>query len=204
MINVLIVEDQVMLRDSLTKVFSDTKDIRVAGVSADANEAVEMARKLAPDIVLLDVILDNKTSGIDAAAHIKKAAAKTRIIIMTALPEITFLRAAKKAGADSFIYKNISSENLIGVIHNTMDGYSIYPANPPTKLPFNPDFTDVEIAILHQICLGKGRPEIAKEVGVSESSLKTIIRGICDKTGSDNIVQFAFYAAVNGFIVPEL
>jgi DNA-binding NarL/FixJ family response regulator len=203
-IKILIVEDQVMLRDSLAKIIGGQKDMRIAGLTGNSGDALELCRKRSVDLVLMDVLTENESSGITACAEIRERLPDTKVIIMTALPEITFIEAAKKAGAQSFVYKNIKSDDLLFAIRNTMAGYSMYPGHEPSGLPFNPSFTEKEIAVIRLVCQGKSRKEIAATAAMSESSVKAIIGDILDKTGFDSIMKFAVYAVANGFIAPNL
>ena len=203
MIRIIIIEDQVILRDSLEKLLDSKEDLQVVASSGDAEEALGLCKALSPDLVLMDVITGDKTSGIAAASRIRIELPRIKIIIITALPEITFVEAAKKAGVQSFIYKNIKSDVLISTIYNTMDGYSIYPTASPVKLAFNSSFTDREIAIIRLVCQTKNRKEIAKTLNISEGTVKASITEILNKTGFDSIMKFAVYAVANGLIIPQ-
>jgi len=118
---------------------------------------------------------------------------------MTALPEITFAEEARKAGAHSFIDKNMGNDHLFHVIRNTMKGYSIY-SSPQNHLPLNARFTEKEIAVIRLVCQGMARDEMAKNLSVSESMIKQHITSILDKTGFDSISKFAIYAVGEGLI----
>ena len=201
MINILIVEDQTMLRESLETLINSQNDMNVAGYSADAANAPELCRKLKPDLVLMDVVTKNYSNGINYAAEIRKELTDIKIVIMTALPEITFADEAKKAGAHSFMDKDMGNEHLLSVIRNTMKGYSTYSLRSE-RPHFADQFTEKEIAVLRLVCQGKTRSEVAKRMGMSEVRLKPVITSILDKSGYDNIMKFAVYAVSQGFIVP--
>ena len=200
MIKILIVEDQTMLRDSLEYVIGGQSDMEVAGVTDDASKAPELCRKLMPDLVLMDVITENDANGITFAAQIRQELPDIKIVIMTALPEITFIEEARKARAHSYIYKNAGNDHLFYVIRSTMKGIGIYPG-PEDKQPFAAQFTEKEIAVIRLVCRGKSRNEIVRELGLSESTIKPIITSILDKTGFDSISKFAIYAVSRGLIV---
>jgi DNA-binding NarL/FixJ family response regulator len=203
MIKILIVEDQAMLRESLEHVIGEQSDMEVAGSTDDAANAPELCRKLQPDLVLMDVVTKNNSSGITYTAHIRKEFPDIKIVIMTALPEITFAEEARKAGAHSFMDKDMGNDHLFHVIRNTMKGYSIY-SGPSDRLPFTARFTEKEIAVIRLVCQGMARDEMAAKLGVSESMIKQHITSILDKTGFDSISKFAIYAVGEGLIVPEL
>jgi DNA-binding NarL/FixJ family response regulator len=121
---------------------------------------------------------------------------------MTALPEITFIEEARKAGAHSYIYKNAGTEHLFYTIRSTMKGLGLYPGQTDSS-PFAIQFTEKEIAVVRLVCQGLSRSEMVKELGISESMLKPIITSILDKTGFESIMKFAVYAVGRGLIVPS-
>jgi len=203
MIQILIVEDQTMLRESLEDIIGRQNDMEVAGTTDDAANAPELCRQLKPDLILMDVVTKNNSSGITYAAQIRREFPDIKIVIMTALPEITFAEEARKAGAHSFIDKDMGNEHLFHVIRNTMKGYSIY-SSLADRMPFAAKFTEKEIAVIRLVCQGMARNEMEKSLGVSESMIKQHITSILDKTGFDSISKFAIYAVGEGLIVPEL
>ena len=196
---VLIVEDQAMLRDSLEHIIGCQPDMEVAGTASDASQAPELCRQLKPDLVLMDVITKNNSNGIAFSAKIRKEMPNIKIVIMTSLPEITFADEARKAGAHSFINKDLGNEHLFYVIRSTMKGHGIYPG-PADHSRFSSQFTEKEIAVIRLACKGKTREEMSKELEISESLLGQHITSILDKSGFDSILKFAIYAAGQGFI----
>jgi len=199
MIKILIVEDQTMLRESLEHVIGEQNDMEVAGSTEDAANAPKLCQELQPDLVLMDVVTKNNSSGITYTARIRAEFPDIKIVIMTALPEITFAEEARKAGAHSFTDKGMGTEHLFHVIRNTMKGYSIYSV-PQESLPFTARFTEKEIAVIRLVCQGMARDEMAKKLDVSESMIKQHITSILDKTGFDSISKFAIYAVGEGLI----
>jgi len=201
MIKILIVEDQTLLRESLEHVISGQDDMEVVGTTDDAANAPKLCGELKPDLVLMDVVTKNNSSGITYTAQIRAEFHKIKIVIMTALPEITFVESARKAGAHSFMDKEMGNEHLLYIIRNTIKGYSIYSVRSE-RPPFANQFTEKEIAVIRLVCQGKSRNEVAKEIGLSEVRLKPIITSILNKSGFDNIMKFAVYAVGEGLIVP--
>ena len=114
-----------MLRESLEHIIGEQDDMEAVGSTDDAANAPELCRQLQPDLVLMDVVTKNNSSGITYTAHIRKEFPDIKIVIMTALPEITFAEEARKAGAHSFMDKDMGNDHLFHVIRNTMKGYSI-------------------------------------------------------------------------------
>ncbi|MCL2011154.1 MAG: response regulator transcription factor [Synergistaceae bacterium] len=199
---ILIVEDMTLLRDTLMNTVNSQEDMRVIGVTVDAAEALDLCRKLEPDLALMDVVTEGKSSGIAAAAEIRRELPDIKIVIMTAMPEITFIDAARKAGAHSFVYKNSDSRHLLHVIRGTLNGNGIFP-RPGEDALSKARFSDAEMAIIRLVCQGKSRSEMAAALSLSESRIKQLVTGILNKTGFENILKFSVYAVANGFIVPD-
>jgi DNA-binding NarL/FixJ family response regulator len=202
MIKILIVEDQTMLRDALENLINEQSDMEVVGVSGDASKAPDLCRELKPDLVLMDVMTEKGTNGIRFAEEIRHTLPDIKIVIMTGLPEITFIDEARKAGVHSYLYKNADKEHLFYVIRSTMKGAGLYPG-PADASPFAGKFTEKEIAVVRLVCQGKTRSDMLDDLGISEAQLRLIITSILDKTGFDNISQFAVYAVGRGLIVPD-
>ncbi|MCL2093206.1 MAG: response regulator transcription factor [Treponema sp.] len=203
MIKILIVEDQIMFKEALEHLINGQPDMEAIGSTDDASLAHKLCHELSPDLVLMDVVTKNDVSGITWACQIRKEIPHIKIVIMTAMPEITFLDEARKAGVHSYINKNSSNEHLFYVIRSTMKGLGIYPG-PEEASPFASQFNEKEIEVIRLVCQGKSRSEIIKELKVSESMIKPIITSILDKTGFDSIAKFAIYAVGRGLIVPDL
>ena len=158
MIRVLIVEDQAILRESLARSVGDQPDMIVVSAIADASEALGVALKERPDMILMDVCTEHDSNGIVAAARIKEQLPECRIIIMTGMPEITFVDQAREAGVDSFVYKNVGIDELFAVMRSTLAGYCTFPKPPESIFSGTAALDDVELSILRLACEGKSRP----------------------------------------------
>lgn len=203
MIRVLIVEDQAILRESLARSVGDQPDMTVVAI-ADASEALGVALKEHPDMILMDVCTEHDSNGIVAAARIKERLPECRIIIMTGMPEITFVDQAREAGVDSFVYKNVGIDELFAVMRSTLAGYCTFPKPPESIFSGTAALDDVELSILRLACEGKSRREIAAELFMSEGTIKRRISEILSKTGYDNIMRLAVHAVTEGSIVPNM
>lgn len=204
MIRIVIVEDQMMLRDSLATTISLQKDMQVAATLGDAEDALAAVEKHNASCVLLDVCTENDSSGIVAAKRIKEALPDVRVIIMTGMPEITFIEQARQAGADSFVYKNVGTGELLSIIRSTMEGYCTFPRAQESVFSDAAALTDVEVEILRMVCETKTRKEISDELFLSEGTVKRHISEILAKTGYDNILRLAVHAVSSGLIVPKM
>lgn len=108
----LIVEDEVILRDSLAKSLGKERDVEAVFTLADAFDVVDVVAAKDIDIILMDVCTENDSSGLVAAQKVKEAYPDVRIVIMTGMPEVSFVKQAREVGAESFIYKNVSLSYL--------------------------------------------------------------------------------------------
>ena len=204
MIDMVIAEDQAMLRESLACAIDMQDDMHVVAAIADAADALSAVEKHHANLALLDVCTENDSSGIVAAAAIKEAHPDVHVVIMTGMPEITFIEQARAAHVDSFVYKNVGTNDLLGIIRSTMEGYSTFPRAQQSIFSDAAALTDVEVDILRLVCETKTRKEIAQELFLSEGTVKRHISEILAKTGYDNILRLAVHAVSSGLIVPKM
>ena len=125
--DILIVEDQALARMYLCSCVEKCADCRVAGTLNRADAALRRCGDSHIDLILMDICTENNSSGLAYSKIIKEKFPSVKIILMTGVPDLTFIDKAKANNVDSFIYKNISSNSLITTIQNTIDGYSLYP-----------------------------------------------------------------------------
>ena len=203
MIRVILVEDQAMLRESLAIAIDAQEDMEIIASLAKATDAIDAARTMHPDLMLMDVCTEDDASGISACAQIKRELPGIRVVIMTGIPEITFIEQARASAADSFIYKNVGTAELLSIIRSTMDGYSTFPAATLGDRTLEM-LDDEEIMILRLVCENKSRREIATEMFLSEGTVKRRVSAILAKTGYDSIMKLAVHAVSDGYIVPKL
>ena len=178
--------------------------MEVVASLANAADALEATRRSGATCALLDVCTENDSSGIVAARLIKDQLPGVQVVVMTGLPEITFVERAREAGEDSFVYKNVGTDELLAIIRSTMEGYSTFPLSKQRIIPDGVELTPVEIDILRLVCESKTRREIAAELYLSEGTVKRHISEILAKTGYDNILRLAVHAVSNGLIVPGM
>jgi len=213
MINIMVVDDQVLFRDALVKLINSQPDMKVTSAISEAKDALALCEKTMPDLVLLDVLTNPvpfdvhaevSPTGISVAAQLRQQFPGVKVIIMTGLSEISLSEAARKAGAHSFISKNIHGEEFLGVIRNTMTGCNTFPEKPPQGLPFLASFSEREIRVLRLFCRGETRSEVAEELGVSEALVKAIVTNLLNKTGFDSILRLAVYLTSSDYILPGI
>lgn len=206
MYNIIVIDDHKMLREMISETLN-TRGFNVIASSGDAKDSISLCEKFKPDLILMDICTENNSSGLAYSKIIKENFPSVKIILMTGVPDLTFIDKAKANNVDSFIYKNISSNSLITTIQNTIDGYSLYPTSnsPKSNIPdVLKDLTDIELSILTEYCKTLDRDEVVKKLGISVRTLKSHISSIYEKTGYNNLAKLAIYCVGNGLIVPNL
>jgi DNA-binding NarL/FixJ family response regulator len=199
-IKLIVLEDQKILLDSFARAMKE--DFDLVATFEDADTVLGFLASHPVDVILADTCL-KKTNTLDYLEAIKKAFPAVKVIIMTGFPEISFLKKAKKEGADSFIYKNTSLEETKNVIISTYRGYSIFPAaNKVDESHFLLTLSEKEMEVLRYVCQGYDRKEIADKMANSENTIKSCVRSILNKTGYDSISKLAIYAVSHGYVVP--
>ena len=206
MANIILIEDQVMIRDLIKENIEMNTQHSIIGVSGTASDSLKLCTSLHPDLVLMDICTDNNSSGIIYGGKIKRKFSDIKVILMTGVPEISFVNLAKENNIDGFIYKNISKENLLNTIEQVLSGYSIFPntsnsKNFPTILE---SLTEKELKLLTLYCKGLDRSEIAEILQISSGTLKNYVSVILQKTNFSNMTKLAIYCVTNNYIFPNL
>lgn len=151
-------------------------------------------------MALLDVCTEHNSSGIIAARKLKEARPQVKTVIMTGMSDVTFVRQAREAGVDSFIYKNVGTDDLLSVIRSTVEGYSTFPSSRKGDAPEVELLDELELKILYLTCQAKSRREIAAALYMSEGTVKRHISEMLAKTGYDNLLKLAVRAVSSGGI----
>ena len=206
MVNVLIVEDSRISRTSFEQRLEAESDFLViASIENAANaEILCMGGKI--DLILVDVCTADDESGLDAAARIKEHYPQIKIIIMTSMPEYTFLQKAREAGCDSFWYKEYGSVDLIDICRRTMNGEAVWPDTTPVLrigLARSNEFTDRELDVIRTIAQGMRYEQIAETLCMSQNTVKYHIRNILQKTGFRSTVQLVSEVVEKRLILPK-
>ncbi len=201
---VLIVEDQEMPRQ-LFEIFvkSDTRFAHVASIG-NAELAIDFCSHGRVDLVLMDVMTELGSSGLDAAEAIKKKYPQVRVIIVTSMPEASWLKRAREIGVDSFWYKEAQKEPILSVMARTMAGEHIYPDEPPAVqigYTTSRDFSERELEILRELITGDSNGEIGARLGISANTVKYHVQNMLDKTGMHTRTELAAVARSLGIVI---
>lgn len=196
-------EDQKILLDGLASTLAKAEGLEIVKTVSKADQIIDVLRSCDIDAVLSDIITDDNVNFLDCVKEIKAEFPFVKLLAITGFPDITFMETAKKVGVDSFVYKNISTEELVAVIKNTCAGYSVYPNADKIKNMVLSSLSDVELKILRMYCNGKERDDIAQELYLSKSSIKSYVSSILQKTGFSSIARVAIYAVSTGLIFTD-
>lgn len=203
-LNVLIVEDQDMPRQ-LFEIFIDSSDRfnRILSV-ANASAALSVCRNNKVDLILMDVMTELGHSGLDAAEEIKRELPDIKIIIVTSMPEYSWLERARKIGVDSFWYKDGQKDGILEVMERTVAGENIYPDETPLVRignTTNHDFTKRELDILKELTTGDTNAAIAERLHVSVPTVKSHIQHLMEKTGFKTRTELVSEARSLGIVI---
>ena len=201
MIKILLVDDQKILLDGLVRILAPLDDMEVVGSCILSELAEEACARLAPDLVLMDICMEGRTSGIQICARLKERFPQLRVVLMTGMQEVAFLTRAKDAGADSFIYKEASGEEFAACIRATMEGAHIYPdvCTDSTFGGTETPLTKRELAILRCICSNMSYEEIADALGITKRTVNFHVGNMLAKTGYKSVVGLAVEATEKGY-----
>ena len=208
-IRVLVVDDHALFRRGLEMVLEQEPDIEVVGEASDGTEAVEQATETTPDVVLMDVRMPRR-GGIDACTAIKDAVPSTKIIMLTISDEEADLYDAIKAGAMGYLLKEISIEEVASAIRAVHGGQSLISPSMASKLLNEfasmikrtderqqvptPRLTDREMEVLRLVAKGLNNRDIAKQLYISENTVKNHIRNILEKLQLHSRMEAVVYA----------
>ena len=203
---VLIVEDQDIPRE-LFKIYIDSSaDFEHLLSISNASAALSICKNNKVDLVLMDVMTELDHSGLDAAEEIKKAYPNIKIIVVTSMPEYSWLTKARKIGVDSFWYKDGQKDALLDVMNRTMAGEHIYPDDTPLiriGCATNHEFTERELDVLKELTTGDTNAEIAERLGISVASVKTHIQHLMEKTCFRTRTELASEARRFGIVIKD-
>ena len=215
-IRVLLVDDDALMRAGLDAIFSSDGAIEVVGEASDGRVAVERVHELRPDVVLMDVRMPD-LDGIAATREIVASAPDTRVVILTTFEDDEYIFGALTAGASGFLLKRTSPELLIDAIKAVAAGDSLLSPSVTRRvidrmaaLPSGEavldrrveQLTTREREVLEQLARGLSNAEIAAELVIEESTVKTHVKRVLMKLGLRDRVQAVIFAYESGLTRP--
>jgi DNA-binding NarL/FixJ family response regulator len=214
-VRVLIVDDDDLMRAGLRGVLSSDERIEVVGEAADGREAAYRTRLLRPDVILMDVRMSD-LDGIAATREVLAEFPGVKVVILTTFEEDDYIFGALSAGASGFLLKRTSPEELIAAIHTIHAGDSLLspsvtsrviertarrPTPDASQDPRLEELTPRERDVLELIARGLSNAEIAAELVVEESTVKTHVKRVLSKLGARDRVQAVIIAYESGLAV---
>ena len=220
----IIADDHALLRSGLRSMLYGEPDLEVVGEAADGAEALELCRRLEPDLVLMDVRMP-KMDGLAATRAIKEEFPKTSVVMVTMQEDPDYLFEAVLAGAAGYVLKGVPPEQLTDAVRQVLDGEFLFnqrltidllrsmagrekPSAPPSEAAASEGsiaepLTDRETEILRLLGHGQTNPQIARELVMSPGTVKNHVRDIIAKLGVSDRTQAAVRAMELGLLAPD-
>jgi len=214
LIQVLVVDDHVVVREGLCALLIPRNGMEVVGEAVDGADAVEKARILKPDVILMDLNLP-VMSGLEAITEIIRENPEARILVLTSFDDESNISAAIEAGALGYLSKNSSTHEMFHAIQGVaMGSLSVSPGVTRTILqhlrkpdpPFKSNvaaLTERELDVLRALGQGLSNQEIAEKLNIEVTTVRSHISRILNKLGLDNRTQVALYAVETGLVQPK-
>ena len=208
-IRVLVADDHALYRRGLEMVLSAEEGIEIVGEAGDGAEAIRRVEELLPDVVLMDIRMPRR-SGIEACTAIKDVVPSTKIVILTISDEESDLYEAVRAGANGYLLKDVPGEEIAAGIRAVAEGQSLISPSMASKLLSEfaamikkseerpqlpvPRLTDRELEVLKLVARGLANRDIAKELFISENTVKNHVRNILEKLQLHSRMEAVVYA----------
>ena len=203
---VVIAEDYKMVREVFENTIRESEDYQLKASFPTAVQAVEYLNANPADLVLMDVLFPGSLSGLKAAKQIKERHPEIKILIVTSMPEISYISQAKEIGIESFWYKEVQEQPLIEIMNRTMAGESVYPLSQPKVAlgnAFSDELTERETAVLRELVSGASNKEIGDKLGITDKTVKMHITNMLQKTGYHSRLELAVKARHYGIAIKD-
>src|SRR6266540_6024448 len=209
--SVMLVDDHRLFREGLRDLLIE-HGFDVVGEAANAAEAISLASETRPAVALMDIQMQGG-SGIEATRVLTQRCPETHVVMLTVSPDETDVIESVQAGAVGYLLKGASIDEIAAGVQAAADGeprvspriaaelfQQVRNAPPPRALPGDPQLTKRELDVLRLVSDGKGNPEIAVDLEISEQTVKTHVSSLLEKLQVDNRIQAAVYAVRKGLI----
>ena len=213
MIRIVIVDDHVLFREGLASIIRSEPDIEIAGMAGNVKEAVETARRVRPDMILMDFTLPDGT-GAEATRQILAEYSECKIVFLTMSEEDEDLFDAVRAGAKGYLLKNMQPGKLVVALRAVQNGESALSRSmtmrlmeelsrtKKTEAPLDATLTLREIDVIRALASGLSNAEIAKQLFISENTVKYHVHSALGKLGLSDRKELASYARDHGLVKP--
>jgi len=208
--SILIADDHEVVRNGLRSYLDTIPDFQVVGEAASGEDALNMVSELIPDIVLLDLIMPG-IDGVETTRRIRQLSPRTQVVVLTSYHEDVHIFPALKAGAISYILKDMKMEKLADVLHRAVQGeVTLHPRVAARVLqnirkedddqPLFTELTEREASVLKLIAGGLTNSQIAESLVISENTVKGHVSNILSKLHLADRTQVAVYAWQSGIV----
>jgi len=213
-VTLVIVDDHALVRRGIRAFLETQPDLEVCGEAASGEEAVRLAVQMAPDVILMDLVMPG-LDGVEATRQIKQASPRTQVIILTSYHEDEHIFPAIRAGALSYLLKDIRPEELADAVRKAAAGEAILHPQVAARLvqevqgnrqgPASPfaELSEREMEVLHLIAAGLSNMEIAEQLVVSDKTVKSHVSNILAKLHLADRTQAAVFAWRAGLVHPD-
>lgn len=202
-LKVLLVDDHALVRRGFRRMLEDEPTFQVVGEASDGLEAVQIAEKLNPDVIVMDCALP-QINGIEASRRILANRPETAILMLSMHSEDTLIRQALEAGAKGYVLKNAMDLDLVSAIKKVAEGKTVLDPqitrSGTLKGERDTGLTARELEILQHIVAGKSNKEIATELNLSVNTVSVHRANIMDALGIHKTAELVVYAIRNGLV----
>lgn len=206
MYHVMLIEGNPMVQKLMEIFLSSNSQCQLVHSLNSITDAEQSCMNYPVDLILMDMGTVMENDGVKTVKRLKKRFFNTKIIMITDLPEYSYITCAKQIGAESFWYMEPVAESLFEIMDKTMEGKSIYPDRVPvSKLgcALSTDFTQRELEVLREVVGGKTDAAIAEALTLSVSTVKFHIQKIREKTGFTTRTELAVRTRESGLVISQ-
>ena len=182
-IQIMVADDHAIVRDGIVSIVAGEKDLQIVAQAGDGVQAVDLAKKHLPDVLLLDLRMPGK-DGLEVIAQMQSLQLETRVIVLTTFESEQDIHLALKAGARGYLLKDTPRAELLDAIRRVHAGKTCIPPRISQKLVEKmnrPELTDREVEILRLVAEGDSNKAIGDKLGITEGTVKTHVKGVLKK-----------------------
>jgi len=211
-ITILLVDDHQVVRQGVRAFLDTQSDFSVVGEAESGEQALSMADEHVPDVILMDLVLPGEIDGVEATRQVKRHSPRTQVVVLTSYHEDEYIFPAIRAGALSYVLKDIGPDELAEVIRKAAQGEAVLNSRVAARLiqeiqgrrdlstnPFT-ELSDREMEVLRLIAAGSSNAEIAEQLVISEKTVKGHVSNILGKLHLADRTQAAVYAWREGIV----
>jgi len=205
-IRIILVDDHPVVREGLRSILSSFPEVVVIGEAGSGREAIDVARELRPDVVVMDISMP-EMSGIEATATLRRELPELKVLALSMHENLAYIKQSLAAGARGYILKDAPPKELVQAISNVHSGTMPISPQAASVLVGKPragssgaDLTPREMDVLRFIAQGYTNKEIAAALGVGVRTIETHRENLIEKTGLATVAELTRYAITHGYV----